>query len=313
MMRGRDRGDPADEAPITSEDIAWRIGASSDRPGHQAPASEPPDAAAPAAAAGGPGGAGATDTPPTLGQAARDRVSRRGGSTVHARSLVSGPTRRRVLWRDASALLFATLVVVLAAQLLAREPGDSTASLPSDIGLLSPSQVALAATATPGQPDATIGPVIDPSLIPGIEATSTPRVTPRPSPTAAPIATPRRTPRPSIAPGATPNPTPGPTAPPQPTPPPPAPTPVPTPAPPVAVIQASPSTCGDAPFTVTFDGAGSIGATSYEWDFSDGTPIAAAPTVSHTFEGPGDYDVTLRVFGPGGSDSTSVPIKVPCA
>ena len=82
-----------------------------------------------------------------------------------------------------------------------RDASGTTSGLPSD--------VALGATASPGDTDLrTIGPVVDPSLIPGIEATPTPVPTPT---SRAPAATPRPGRRPTPHP--TPRPTPGPTVP----------------------------------------------------------------------------------------------------
>jgi len=68
---------------------------------------------------------------------------------------------------------------------------------------------------------------------------------------------------------------------------------------PVAVVTADPRT-GTAPLTVTFDGGESydrmsVAIEEYKWDFGDGTE-AEGVTVTHTYENPGDYTATLRVF-----------------
>ncbi|MCH8253297.1 MAG: PKD domain-containing protein, partial [Planctomycetes bacterium] len=66
---------------------------------------------------------------------------------------------------------------------------------------------------------------------------------------------------------------------------------------PIAVILAKPLT-GCAPLTVTFDGSESIdpafGDLTYEWDFGDAA-MADGPEVTHTFEKPATYMVTLTV------------------
>ena len=66
---------------------------------------------------------------------------------------------------------------------------------------------------------------------------------------------------------------------------------------PVAVVS-SDSTSGVAPLTVNFDGSGSYDPdgkiVSYDWDFGDGT-TAWGETVSHTFNDPGVYTVTVTV------------------
>lgn len=82
----------------------------------------------------------------------------------------------------------------------------------------------------------------------------------------------------------------------------PAPSPPPPPPPvnslPVANITAS-AVDGFTPFNVTFDGAGSTDddgtITQYNWDFGDGTN-ASGVSVSHTFDQPGLYSVTLSVI-----------------
>src|SRR5690606_3997177 len=66
---------------------------------------------------------------------------------------------------------------------------------------------------------------------------------------------------------------------------------------PVASFVADPSS-GVAPLEVSFDASGSEDPdgeiVSYEWDFGDGNSGEGA-VVSHTFEEPGSYEVTLTV------------------
>jgi PKD repeat protein len=78
----------------------------------------------------------------------------------------------------------------------------------------------------------------------------------------------------------------------------------------VARISVS-STCADPGSEITFDASGSTGATSYTWDFDGGT--GSGEVVSHAFDGEqSTYHVILTVSGPGGSDTTSVTVSVPC-
>lgn len=65
------------------------------------------------------------------------------------------------------------------------------------------------------------------------------------------------------------------------------------------------------PLLVTFDDAGTIGATSQTWDFGDGnTSTLSAPT--HTYSATGAYNVTLITFNSvsGCSDTITHPIEV---
>jgi gliding motility-associated-like protein len=56
---------------------------------------------------------------------------------------------------------------------------------------------------------------------------------------------------------------------------------------------------GCAPLTVSFL-ENTQGGTAFEWDFGDGSGVVNGPNPSHTYEQPGDYLVTLTVYGPGG-------------
>lgn len=81
---------------------------------------------------------------------------------------------------------------------------------------------------------------------------------------------------------------------------------------PVAVISASP-TSGPAPLTVNFSGAGSTDSggsiAGYEWNFGDGSALAAGVTASHVYTVGGAYTASLKVTnGAGFSGSTTVGI-----
>ena len=79
---------------------------------------------------------------------------------------------------------------------------------------------------------------------------------------------------------------------------------------PTARISASPTT-GNAPLTVTFNGAGSTdpegGQLSYSWDLNgDGTfGDATAPTTSYTYSSSGTYQARLRVTDDQGATGNS--------
>jgi PKD repeat protein len=86
---------------------------------------------------------------------------------------------------------------------------------------------------------------------------------------------------------------------------------------PIAIISAdpSPATVGES---VTFDGSGTVisktpadtVATSYEWDFGDGSS-AKGEAVSHTYTAVGTYTVTLTVTDSAGREgSTTEEITV---
>jgi len=51
--------------------------------------------------------------------------------------------------------------------------------------------------------------------------------------------------------------------------------------------------------------ANSAAATSYVWDFGDGSPLSNAPNPSHVYNEAGEYPVTLTVTGAGGCESTA--------
>ena len=70
--------------------------------------------------------------------------------------------------------------------------------------------------------------------------------------------------------------------------------------PPVAAYTADPVT-GSAPLAVQFSDASSGDVTSYSWSFGDGN-TSSARNPNHAYDTPGQYDVTLTVAGPGGTD-----------
>ena len=64
------------------------------------------------------------------------------------------------------------------------------------------------------------------------------------------------------------------------------------------------STSGPAPLEVQFTDQSTGEITDWEWDFdSDGTVDSTEPSPSHTYDTPGIYTVSLKVAGPGGSDT----------
>jgi PKD repeat protein len=80
------------------------------------------------------------------------------------------------------------------------------------------------------------------------------------------------------------------------------------PAPPVASFLASPS-LGIAPLTVAFTDTSTGTVTSRSWTFGDQSG-STLQNLTHTYNDPGLYTVTLTVTGPGGSSSSSKQILV---
>ena len=62
---------------------------------------------------------------------------------------------------------------------------------------------------------------------------------------------------------------------------------------PVANISGDTYVCLGTP--ANFSGAGSVGATSYFWDFGDASPQATGQSVTHSYTNPGSYQVSLIV------------------
>jgi gliding motility-associated-like protein len=52
---------------------------------------------------------------------------------------------------------------------------------------------------------------------------------------------------------------------------------------------------GYVPFTISFNSTGTSGATSYSWDFGDGTPVSNETNPTHDYPSMGNYTVTLTV------------------
>jgi gliding motility-associated-like protein len=67
---------------------------------------------------------------------------------------------------------------------------------------------------------------------------------------------------------------------------------------------ASPTTTGCKPFAVTFSN-GSTNATSYLWDFGDGTATSTTAAPGHTFMNVGVFNVTLVAYNPNGCKGTT--------
>ncbi|MBN1998013.1 PKD domain-containing protein [candidate division KSB1 bacterium] len=74
-----------------------------------------------------------------------------------------------------------------------------------------------------------------------------------------------------------------------------------TPKPPVADFSGNPLT-GHTPLNVQFTNHSSGEISRYEWDFGDGGR-SAIKNPSHTFQSEGNFNVKLKVTGPGGTDT----------
>jgi PKD repeat protein len=61
--------------------------------------------------------------------------------------------------------------------------------------------------------------------------------------------------------------------------------------------------------TVTFTNS-SVNATSYSWDFGDGSDLSTETNPVHTYTAYGDYDVRLTATGEGGSEIKKITISV---
>ncbi|MBI3746033.1 MAG: PKD domain-containing protein [Chloroflexi bacterium] len=336
------------QEPISLEDIAWRIGASAVRPPHY---DEEEAAALAAAATVGIGGASvatpvvaARDATPAGGSnpAPGGGVSGAAGQSVlqprplerpahtvrrtvrastgfvdHARP--GGGRRRAILWRDMSALLFAVVAIALIIQLAQPRNGQVAGGIATPRASAAATDVAISSAGAGDSPLPTIGGVIDPNLIPIINATPTPVPTPTLAPGATPRPTPRPTPRgpqptpyvlPTTPPQPTPTPTPGPGPTPLPTPTPTPPTPTPTPTsiptdtpPPVTsvdVLSCSPP-ADVAPYTVTCTATGT-NVDTWSW-FLDGVPLSeTTSSASVPITTPGQYTIKVTGTGAGGSD-----------
>jgi len=76
-----------------------------------------------------------------------------------------------------------------------------------------------------------------------------------------------------------------------------------TPAAPVAGFTGSP-TSGGVPLVVNFTDSSTGSITAWSWNFGDGTTKTVDfPGFTHTYSSQGTYTVSLKVIGPGGSDT----------
>ncbi len=71
--------------------------------------------------------------------------------------------------------------------------------------------------------------------------------------------------------------------------------------PPVAAFTGTP-TSGSIPLEVTFTDQSTGGATSWAWNFGDGSPVSYVQNPVHTYTSVGDYTVTLTATNAYGSD-----------
>jgi PKD domain len=199
---------------------------------------------------------------------------------------------KRLLWRDSAIILIGIILALLAAQLLPRSDSELAADA-TDLASGPGAGISLS-PASSAEPDATFGPIVDPSL--RLDATRPPSLPP--TGTFKPVETDHPTPKPTKRPAATIGP---------PTPPPtPEPTPEPTPAPPVASFDWHQEELTTA---VAFTDLSTGPIDTWSWDFGDGTSTSEQhPT--HVFDAIGLYEVTLTVTGPGGSSSVMQPIMV---
>ena len=81
-------------------------------------------------------------------------------------------------------------------------------------------------------------------------------------------------------------------------------------APPSAVLIAEPIQ-GTAPLVVLLDGSESTddtGIETFEWDLGDGTTASGVTAVEHTYEAPGEYQVTLTVTDAEGLADTALEV-----
>lgn len=70
-----------------------------------------------------------------------------------------------------------------------------------------------------------------------------------------------------------------------------------------AVFNTLNFTAGDPPLTVLCSNA-TIGATSYAWDFGDGSPLETVTHPTHVYSNAGTYQVTLTATAPNGQSRT---------
>ena len=80
-------------------------------------------------------------------------------------------------------------------------------------------------------------------------------------------------------------------------------------APPVASFSTTPAS-GTAPLTVTLTDTSSPAATSWQWNFGDGSPPATTASARHVYTEPGTYTVTLTATNDGGSSRVAHTVRV---
>jgi len=78
---------------------------------------------------------------------------------------------------------------------------------------------------------------------------------------------------------------------------------------PLADFSGAP-TEGNATLTVVFTNLSSGSATSFSWDFGDGSPLDTAPNPQHDYTAAGSYTVSLTATGPGGSNTNTKPAYI---
>jgi hypothetical protein len=336
----RRRGPDAPTTPLTKDEVAYRTGvldapipAEIDVPVPPAKGRRSATAAAARAgatqASGMRNGAGRTTSPRTPARSATApmAVSSVSATDRSGRRVVAGPAGpaapRERLVRDAGIALVGLAAFALVA--IFAFPGSAGQPTGSRLAVVQASESDATTpdpTDTPPIESATASTSSDDTPLPSDAATPTPTPEPTPPATGSPAPTPGPTPAPTPTPKATPKPTPRPTATPRPTPTPtptpkptatptPNPTASPTPVPVHAKIEVSAS-CTAAGGSISFTASNSTGETSYAWVFDDGSSSSSA-NPSHVFSGSqAIYNIILTVNGPGGQDSTSTEIHVPC-
>ncbi len=80
-------------------------------------------------------------------------------------------------------------------------------------------------------------------------------------------------------------------------------------APPEAAFESVPSS-GLAPLEVAFNNQSIGEELTFSWDFGDGTEASTDRDPVHTFENPGEYQITLVVNNPSGTDQANATIIV---
>jgi PKD repeat protein len=63
-------------------------------------------------------------------------------------------------------------------------------------------------------------------------------------------------------------------------------------------------------YTITFSAATSKGATSYSWDFGDGSTLGTGVSPQHTYTVNGIYTVTLTITGPCGTQTKTSTVVI---